>query len=86
MRALLLLSAPAVPFAVTSDAKRNQVVHRIVTELAPAFHMMDLQAFHGTALLTTPTISFQDPESEFRVLFRAQFEPGLLLTYTRRIY
>jgi len=73
-------------FAVTIDAKRNQVVHDIVTELAPAFYVMDFQAFHGTALLTPPTISFQDSDSEFRVLFRAHFDPGPLLTETRRIY
>jgi hypothetical protein len=41
---------------------------------------MDLQALHGTALLTPPAISFQNPDSEFLVLFRAQFKPGLLLT------
>jgi len=73
-------------FAVTTDAKRDQVVHHIITEPAPRVHVMDLQAFHGTALLTPPTISFQDSDSEFRVLFRAHFDPGPLLTETRRIY
>jgi hypothetical protein len=67
-------------FAVTTAAKRDQVVHHIVTELAPGLHMMNLQALHGTALLTPPTISLQDPDSEFRVLFQAQFKPRLLLT------
>jgi hypothetical protein len=47
---------------------------------------MDLQTFHGTALLTPPTISLQDSDSEFRVIIRAQFEPGSLLTQTRSIY
>jgi hypothetical protein len=74
------LSAPSVTFAVTTGAKRNQVVHHIVTTLAPGFHVMDLQAFHGTALLTPPTISLQDLDSEFRVLFRAQFKPRSPLT------
>jgi len=69
-----------VTFAMTTDAKRNQVVHHVATELAPAFYVMDLQAFHGTALLAPPTISFQDPVSNYCVLFRVQFEPGLLLT------
>jgi hypothetical protein len=32
-----------VTFAVTTDAKRNQVVRDIVTELAPGVHVMDLQ-------------------------------------------
>src|SRR6266478_9608929 len=77
---LLFLPAPSVTFAMTTDAKRNQVVHHIVTKLTPGFHVMDLQAFHGTALLTPPAISLQDPDSEFRVLFRAQFMPGLFLT------
>jgi hypothetical protein len=69
-----------VPFAVTTDAKRYQVFHHIVTKPAPGFLVMDLQTFHGTALLTPPTISLQDPHPEFVVLFWAQFEPGLLLT------
>ena len=74
------LPTPSVTFAVTTDAKRNQVVHHIVTTLAPKFHVMDLQALHGTTLLTPPTISLQDQDSEFRVLFRAQFKPGSPLT------
>jgi hypothetical protein len=49
---------------MTTDAKRNQVVHHIATELAPAFYVVDLQAFHGTALLTPPTIAVQDAGSE----------------------
>ena len=76
-RVLLLLPVPPVAFAVTCGAKRNQVVHHIVAKPAPGFHVMDLQPFHGTALLTPPAISFQDPDSEFRVLFRAQFKPRL---------
>ncbi len=67
-------------FAMTTGAKRDQVVHHIITKPAPGVHVMDLQALHGTALLTPPTISVQDPDSEFRVLFRAQFKPGLFLT------
>jgi hypothetical protein len=55
----LFLAAPAVTLAVTTDAKRDQVVHHIATELAPRFYVMDLQAFHGTALLAPPAISFQ---------------------------
>src|SRR5882762_8018785 len=76
----LFLPAPSVTFPMTPDAKRNQVVHHIITEPAPGVHVMDLQAFHGTALLTPPSISFQNPEPEFRVFFRAQFKPGSLLT------
>ena len=80
MASLLLLAAPSVTFAMTTDAKRNQVVHHITTEVAPGLHVMNLQAFHGTALLAPPAISLQEPESGFFVLFRAQFKPGLLLT------
>ncbi len=67
-------------FAMTTDTKSYQVVHHIVTELAPAFYVMDLQAFHGTALLAPPAISLQNLDSEFLELFLAQFKPGLLLT------
>jgi len=76
----LFLPAPSVTLAVTTGAKCNQVFQDIVTKPAPGLRVMDLQTFHGTALLAPPTISLQDPDSEFRVLFRAQFKPGLLLT------
>ncbi len=71
---LLFLPGPSVTFAVTTDAKRNQVVHHIATELAPAFYVMDFQAFHGTALLARPTISFEHACPHDCVLFRIQFE------------
>ncbi len=71
---------PSVTFAVTADAKRNQVVHHIATELAPAFYVMDLQALHGTALLAPPAISLQDLVSDYCVFFRVQLEPRLFLT------
>ena len=74
------LAAPSVTFAMTTGAKRNQVLHHVAAELASAFYVMDLQTFHGTALLAPPAISLQNPDSEFLVLFRAQFKPGLLLT------
>ncbi len=76
----LFLRASTVTFAVTTSTKRYQVVHHVVAELTPAFYVMDLQAFHGTALLTPPTISFQDPVSDYCVFFRVQLEPRLLLT------
>jgi hypothetical protein len=53
----LSLPAPSVTFAVTTNAKRNQVRHHVATELALAFNVMDLQALHGTALLTPPAVS-----------------------------
>jgi hypothetical protein len=54
---------------VANNAKRNQIVHHIAPELAPGFHVMDLQNFHGTALLTAPTIPFQHSLSKEDVIF-----------------
>jgi hypothetical protein len=65
---------------VTTVTERNQIEHYVATKLAPAFHVMNLQVFHGTALLTPPAISFQNLDSQFPVFFRAQFKRGLLLT------
>ncbi len=75
----LFLPAPSVTFAVTTDAKRNQVVHHIITEPAPGFHVMDLQAFHGTALLAPPAISFEHAGPDDCIFFRIQFESGSFL-------
>ncbi len=85
MASLLLLAAPSVTFAMTTDAKRNQVVHHITTEVAPGLHVMNLQAFHGTALLAPPAISFEHACPNDRVFFRIQFESGSFLAWTRRI-
>lgn len=59
-----------VHHSVASSAKRIQIVHRIVTQLTPGFHMMDLQIFHGTALLAAPTIPLQHLLSKQDVIFR----------------
>ena len=65
---------------MTTDTKRYQVLHHIVTEPAPGFHVMNLQAFHGTALLAPPAISFEHTCPNDGVFFRIQFEPGSFLT------
>jgi hypothetical protein len=55
--------------SVANNAERNQVVHHITPELAPGFHVMDLQVFHGTALLAAPTIPHQHSFSKQDVIF-----------------
>lgn len=55
--------------SVASNAKRNQVVHHIATQLTPGLHVMDLQVFYGTALLTAPTIPLQHSLSKEDVIF-----------------
>ena len=45
------LPAPSVTFAVTTEAKRYQVLHHIVTESAPGFQVMNLQPFHASHLV-----------------------------------
>ena len=79
------LPVPSVTFAVTTNAKRNQVMHHIATELAPAFHVMNLQAFHGTTLLASPAISFEHACPDDCVLFRTQYESRSFLAWMRRI-
>ncbi len=81
----MFLPVPSVAFAVTSDAKRDQVVHHIATELTPPFHVMDLQAFHGTALLTPPAISLEHACPDDCVLFRIQFDSRSFPMWTHGI-
>src|SRR5947209_6804194 len=80
------LTAPSVTFAVTTHAKRYQVVHDVATELALGFHVMNVQAFHGTALLAPPAISFEHACPEDCVSFGIQFESRSFLSWTRRIH
>jgi len=51
---------PSVAALVTRAAQSYQVIRHIVTELAPLFHVMDLQVLHGTAVLTPPAVSFEN--------------------------
>jgi hypothetical protein len=55
--------------SVANNAKRNQVVHHIATQLTPGFHVMNLQVFHGTAPLAAPTIPLQHSLSKEDVIF-----------------
>jgi hypothetical protein len=66
----LFLLAPSVTFSVAALAERNQIAHYVSPQFAPGFHVVDLQVFHGTALLTSPTISFKHAFPNYCVLFR----------------
>jgi hypothetical protein len=77
--------ATSVNFLMAAATECNQVVHHVAAQFAPGFYMMDLQVFHGTALLTPPTISFQDLVSDHYIAFRVQLEPGSFFAYTHRI-
>jgi hypothetical protein len=74
-----------VAVLVTRDAESKQVVRHIVTELAPPFHVMDLQVVHRTAVLTTPTVSFENVSSKKGVVFGIQSEPAVPLAAWRRV-
>ncbi len=66
-------------FPMTAVAERDQIAHHVAAQLAPRFHVMDLQVFHGAAFLAPPTISFQHLVSDHGVFFRVQFESRLPL-------
>jgi len=55
-------------FPMTAVAERNQIANHVATQLAPGFHVMDLQVFHGTAFLASPAIPFQHQVSDHCVL------------------
>jgi hypothetical protein len=71
--------------SVANDAERNQVVHYIATQLTPVFHVMDLQVFHGAALLTSPTIPLQHSLSKEDVIFGIYSEPWSFGAWTYRV-
>jgi len=74
-----------VAVLVTRAAQGNQVVRHIVTELALPFHVMDLQVVHGTAVLTTPTVPFENVSAKEGVVFGIQSEPTVPLAARRRV-
>jgi hypothetical protein len=77
--------APPVTFSVTTDAKCNQIVCDILAEAASRLYMVNLQVLQVTAVLASPTISFQHLISDRGVFFRREFEPGLLLAKAHQI-
>ena len=72
-------------FPVTTVTERNQIAHYVAAKLAPAFHVMDLQVFHGTAFLATPAIPFQHKVSEYCVLLGVKLDARSLLAKMPRI-
>jgi hypothetical protein len=45
---------------VAFPADRNQIGLRVVSKGASPSHMMNVQIFEGSTVLTTPTVAFQD--------------------------
>jgi hypothetical protein len=68
-----------MPACVTVNAKRNQVIQGIVTKLTPQFYVMDFQHFCRTAILTSPSISFQRFILDRLIPFGIQFQSWLFL-------
>jgi hypothetical protein len=75
----------SVTVFMTRDAESNQVVLHIAADLALPFHVMDLQIVHGTAVLTTPTVPFENVLSKNGVVFGIQSEPVVPLAARRRV-
>src|SRR5260370_4349954 len=71
--------AACVTFSVTTDAKCKQIVRNVPAKLASWLYVVNLQVPRGTAVLASPTISFQYLVSDHDVFLRREFESGLLL-------
>jgi len=56
-------ATPSVLMLVTANAKRDQILQLVVTELATRLPMMDVQVSLRAAALTPPAISFQHSPS-----------------------
>jgi hypothetical protein len=79
-----LRARPSVAFPMAVSTECDQIVHRIATQLAPTFHVMDVKVLHRTAFLTPPTISFKHSLPDDFVLSLSQLEPWLFLAERRR--
>jgi hypothetical protein len=72
-------------FSVTIVTECNQIRRYVAAKLAPAFHVMDLQVFHGTAFLASPAVPFEHKVSDYCVLLKVQLDPRSFLADTSRI-
>ena len=62
---------------MTADAQRDQVFEAVVSKLASRLHMMHLEIFRRTAMLTAPAISAQNLFAKSLVHVRVQSNPRL---------
>ena len=56
--------------SVTRRAERDQVLRRVVPQVAPPLNVMDLEFLHSPTRLASPAISFEDFSAELPIGFR----------------
>jgi hypothetical protein len=61
--------------AVASPAQRDQVVLRIITELASRLDVVNLQTGHGAARLAVPLVALQNRLTEQAVRLSIETKP-----------
>jgi hypothetical protein len=70
---------------MATGAECNQILGDIPAKSASRPDVVNLQVRHGTAVLASPTISFQNLVSYYAVLVRPEPESWLPLTEVHRI-
>jgi len=63
-------------FLMTRCAESDQILGRIIAQLAPPLNMMDLKILHAPARLATPPISLQNFVAELAISFWFKSQAG----------
>ena len=52
--------SPAMKFSMTSRTKSHKILFRIIARATPKLNMVNLQFARYSAVLASPTVSFED--------------------------
>ena len=60
----------SVSVLVALGAKSDEILYRVIPQVAPPLNVMDLKILHVPAGLTTPAIPFQNFTTKLAISFR----------------
>jgi hypothetical protein len=67
----------SVSVLVAADAKRYEILSRIIAQAAPRLDVMDLKAFNMPAILAAPAVPLQNFTAELAISLRLKFQAWL---------
>ena len=71
--------------SMAACAERYQILDHVSAKATSRHHVMNVQVLQGTAVLASPTVSFQDLFTKDAIFFRFQFESRLPMAQVHRI-
>jgi hypothetical protein len=67
----------AVSILMAFDAKRSEILRRIIAQTAPGLDVMDVKALDAPARLAAPAVPLQNFTTELAISLRLEFQTWL---------